>query len=90
VRFLLLFVTIVTLLLLFFTLLRRRFAQHTPISIKLLLSMLFFGGVGFAMGEYFSEGWAIFGAIFGALVGIEYKEKLFSLLHLLYKDITSP
>ena len=50
--------------------------------------MMFFGGIGFALGHYFSFGWSVFGATFGVLVGIEYKDKLFDLLHLVYRDIT--
>jgi len=50
--------------------------------------MMFFGGIGFAFGHHFSAGWAVFGSIFGALVGIEYKDQLFRLLHMLYRDIT--
>jgi len=50
--------------------------------------MMFFGGIGFAFGHHYSDGWAIFGSIFGVLVGIEYKDHLFRLLHMLYRDIT--
>jgi hypothetical protein len=49
--------------------------------------MMFFGGVGYALGQHFSSGWAVFGAGFGVLIGIEYKDNLFKFLHLLYRDI---
>jgi hypothetical protein len=70
-----------------FSIARRLFSQATPINVKILISMMFFGGVGFAFGQHFSSGWAVFGAGFGVLIGIEYKDNLFKFLHLLYRDI---
>jgi len=35
-----------------------------------LLASLLFGAGGFWLGHYFSEGWAIFGAVIGGLLGI--------------------
>ena len=82
-----LFINIVILFLLF-SIVRRIFSTTTPINIKLLISMMFFGGIGFAFGHHFGFGWAVFGSVFGVLVGIEYKDHLFRLLHILYRDIT--
>jgi hypothetical protein len=78
----------IILLLVIFGIVRSIFKQHTPMNIRLLISMMFFGGIGFAFGNYFTPGWAIFGSVFGILIGIEYKDKLFELLHLVYRDIT--
>jgi len=78
----------VLVLFLLFSIARKIFSTSTPLNIKLFISMMFFGGIGFAFGHHFSDGWAIFGSIFGVLVGIEYKDHLFRLLHMLYRDIT--
>ncbi len=76
------------LLLWFFSLLRSIFKKRTSLSVQLLISMMFFGGIGFAVGNhYWGSGWATFGAVFGLLVGIELKEKLFQVIHIVYKDI---
>ena len=77
-----------TVLLVLFSMVRYIFKQRTPFNIQLLISMMFFGGIGFSLGSHFSSGWAVFGAVFGILVGAEYKEQLFDLLHLVYRDIT--
>jgi len=78
----------ILILFILFSITRRVFRQSTPFNVKILISMMFFGGVGFAFGQHFSSGWAMFGATFGVLLGIEYKDKLFEFLHLLYSDIT--
>ena len=50
--------------------------------------MMFFGGIGFAVGNhYWGSGWELYGAVFGLLVGIELKEKLFQVVHMVYRDI---
>jgi len=50
--------------------------------------MMFFGGIGFAVGNHYGGfGWATFGAVFGLLLGIELKEKLFQVVHMVYRDI---
>ncbi len=75
-------------LLLFFTLLKSAFKKRTPFNVQLLISMMFFGGIGFAVGNhYWGLGWATFGAVFGLLLGIELKEKLFQVVHMVYRDI---
>jgi len=79
---------ILVILLILFSIFRRVFGKSTPLNIELFISMMFFGGVGFAFGHHFSSGWEIFGSIFGAAIGLRYKDKLFEWLELLYKDIT--
>ena len=72
----------------FFSALRSAFKKRTSLSVQLLISMMFFGGIGFAVGDhYWGSGWAIFGAVFGLLVGIELKEKLFQAVRMIYKDL---
>jgi len=78
----------IIILFILFSVVRGFFKQRTPVNIQLLISVMFFAGVGFAFGSHFSSGWAIFGAVFGVLIGAEYKEKLFDVLHLIYRDIT--
>lgn len=53
-----------------------------------LISLLLFGAIGFAVGTHYSEGWAVFGAIFGGVVGIELKDKLYEVVGAVYRDIT--
>ena len=77
----------ILILFILFSIARRLFRQTTPINVKILISMMFFVGVGFALGQHFSSSWAVFGAGFGVLVGIEYKDTLFRFLHLIYRDI---
>lgn len=86
-RILLFLLLNIAILFLLFSIVRKIFSTSTPINIKLLISMMFFGGIGFAFGHHFSVGWAVFGSIFGVLIGIEYKNHLFRLLHMLYRDI---
>ena len=75
-------------MMLFFILLKELFRKREPWDIQLLISIMLFSGIGFAIGDhYFGLGWAIFGAIFGILIGIELKEKLFQLLYMVYRDI---
>lgn len=40
------------------------------VGISGIIGMMILGGVGFAIGSSVSEGWAIFGAILGGLIGI--------------------
>ena len=35
----------------------------------LIISMIF-GGVGYWLGHFFSDGWALFGSILGGLIGL--------------------
>lgn len=73
----------------FFSIIKSIFKKRTSLSVQLLISMMFFGGIGFAVGDhYWGSGWATFGAVFGVLVGIELKEKLFQTIRMVYKDIT--
>ena len=75
-------------MMLFFILLKGLFRKREPWDIQLLISIMLFAGIGFAIGDhYLGLGWAIFGAIFGILIGIELKEKLFQLLDMVYRDI---
>ena len=78
---------LVVVVLLFFSLLRSVFKKRTSLNVQLLISMMFFGAIGFTIGNHYSLGWATFGAVFGLLLGIELKEKLFQIVHMVYKDI---
>ena len=78
---------LVVVLLLFFTLLKSAFKKRAPLNTQLLISMMSFGGIGFAIGNHYGLGWATFGVVFGLLLGIELKEKLFQVVHMVYKDI---
>lgn len=40
------------------------------VGIKNVIIALITGGIGFALGDLAGTGWAIFGAILGALIGI--------------------
>ena len=83
-RFLLFLIVMLLVLFLIKTLFRKR----EPWDTKLYISIMLFAGLGFAIGDYYlGLGWALFGAIFGILIGIELKEKLFKLLEMLYRDI---
>jgi uncharacterized membrane protein len=53
----------------------------------MLISVMIFAGIGFAIGEhYYSLGWGIFGAVLGGLIGIEVKEKLFKMIDMVYAE----
>ncbi len=75
-------------LLWFFSVLGSLFKKRTSMNVQLLISMMFFGGIGYAVGDhYWGSGWATFGAVFGVLAGIELKEKFFQVIRIVYKDI---
>ena len=61
--------------------------KRRAFNVKVLISMMFFAGVGFALGDYVGDGWGIFGLFFGLLVGIELKEKFYDTVKILYKDL---
>ncbi len=73
-----------TIIVWFFALLLR----GREVSVRLLISMMFFAGVGYAVGDSISDGWSIYGALLGMLVGIEIKERFFQLLQMIYQDFT--
>lgn len=58
------------------------------INVRTIISMLFFGGIGYAVGAQVSGDWSMFGAIFGVFLGIELKKKPFDVTGEIYRDIT--
>ena len=65
----------------------KSFFNNSNFSItKFIISILFFGAIGYGLGTYVSDGWGYFGMFFGAFLGIEFKEKLFELVEELYDD----
>ncbi|MEA1953079.1 MAG: hypothetical protein U9O24_01630 [Campylobacterota bacterium] len=72
-----------------FTFLKSVLKKQRTFNIQLLISMMLFGGIGYAVGDYYLDsGWAIFGAVFGVLVGVELKEKLYQVIGMIYRDFT--
>ena len=82
------FLIIIGMFVAFYSVIKSLFKKSNLLNIKLLISIMFFGGMGFAIGDYYlSSGWATFGAGFGVLVGIELKDKLFEAVEKVYQDL---
>ncbi|NKQ41421.1 MAG: hypothetical protein HF962_07615 [Sulfurovum sp.] len=83
-RIVVLFMLFVALLVWIAMLLRRAIS----FDIKLLISMMLFAAMGYALLDEYGSGWAAFGAAFGLLIGIEIKERFYKTLQDIYKDLT--
>ena len=76
----------ILLLLFLVSVLRRLLSRTASLDVKLLIVVLIFGGIGYAIGDHYSDGWAWFGVVLGGLIAVEVKENFYRVVDMLYDE----